>query len=163
MPLDEELVQKSYEMLRAVGWQGVAMVEFKVDRRDGRPKLMEVNGRFWGSLQLPVDAGMNFPLLLYRAAAGEKIIPQFDYKIAVKHRWFLGDLDHLLIRLTHPIGPNGSSGGEESRLRACLNFLKFFEPSLHYEVLRFDDPWPGIVELGSYAGQTLRSLRRRSV
>ena len=40
------------------------MVEFKLDARDGVAKLMEINGRFWGSLQLAVDAGVDFPAIL---------------------------------------------------------------------------------------------------
>jgi hypothetical protein len=49
---------------RRSGWHGVAMVEFKIDRRDQLPKLMEINGRFWGSLQLAIDAGVDFPAIL---------------------------------------------------------------------------------------------------
>ena len=43
------------------------MVEFKHDERDGVPKLMEINGRFWGSLQLAIDAGVDFPRCWSRA------------------------------------------------------------------------------------------------
>ena len=68
---------------------------------------MEVNGRFWGSLQLAIDAGMNFPLLFYRLAIGEDVPSQFDYKAGVRSRWLLGDLDQLLIRLTHSGWANG--------------------------------------------------------
>ena len=46
---------------RRLKWHGVAMVEFKRDARDGVSKLLEINGRFWGSLQLSVDAGVDFP------------------------------------------------------------------------------------------------------
>jgi predicted ATP-grasp superfamily ATP-dependent carboligase len=159
IPIDDDLVDKSFSLLKALGWNGVAMVEFKVDSRDRIPKLMEVNGRFWGSLQLAIDAGMNFPVLLYRAACGEQVPPQFDYKAGVKSRWLLGDLDHLLIRLTHPAAENGfSAGAQASKLKACLNFLKFYEPDLHYEVLRFDDPSPGWIEFKSYVRQNLQSL-----
>ncbi len=154
VPLDKSLVEKSFALLRALDWQGVAMVEFKMDNRDGRPKLMEVNGRFWGSLQLAIDAGMDFPLLLYRAALGDNIPPQLDYKVGVKSRWLLGDLDHLLIRLAHSHGPNGSSMPAGSRLRACLNFLNFFESNSRSEVQRFEDIRPGWFEMKSY----MRSL-----
>jgi len=41
------------------------MVEFRVDARDGTAKLMEVNPRFWGSLQLSILSGADFPYLLY--------------------------------------------------------------------------------------------------
>jgi len=160
IPLHEELVRKSFALLQAIGWQGVAMVEFKVDSRDGRAKLMEVNPRFWGSLQLAIDAGVNFPLLLYRLVNGENLPAQFNYKVGVKSRWLLGDLDHLLIRLTHSGEPNGLSTHTVSRLRACLNFLKLYERGLRYEVLRFDDPGPGWFECKSYVRVALQRLRK---
>ena len=46
------------------------MLELKVDAATGVPYVMEVNGRFWGSLQLAVDAGVDFPVLLVRRALG---------------------------------------------------------------------------------------------
>jgi predicted ATP-grasp superfamily ATP-dependent carboligase len=150
MPLDREIVEKSYRLLQQCGWQGPAMVEFKVDNRDGQLKLMEVNGRFWGSLQLALDAGMNFPLLYYRLAIGENAPAQFDYKPGVRSRWLLGDLDQLLIRWTHPAGKNGMSGPQPSKLRASLDFMKFYEPDLHYEIFRFEDPAPGWFEAKVY-------------
>jgi len=157
IPSDKELVEKSFALLQALGWQGPAMVEFKVDRRDGRAKLMEVNGRFWGSLQLAIDAGVNFPLLLYRLVNGEDVPAQFNYKVGVKSRWLLGDLDHLLIRLTRFGEVNGFSPYDTSKLRACLNFMKLYERDLHYEVLRFEDRGPGWYEWRFY----LRGLWRR--
>jgi predicted ATP-grasp superfamily ATP-dependent carboligase len=158
VPLDHGLVEKSYALVKALGWQGVAMAEYKVDRRDGQAKLMEVNGRFWGSLQLAIDAGMNFPLLLYRLAMEDDVKPQFEYKAGIKSRWLLGDLDHLLIRLTHARGPDGSPGPAGSRLKACLNFMRFWERNLRYEVWRWEDPDPGWFEIKTY----LRDLFRRS-
>jgi len=155
--LDDELVGQSLALLEAIGWQGVAMVEFKIDQRDGRAKLMEINGRFWGSLQLAVDAGMNFPLMLYRLATGEHIASQFSYRIGVKTRWLLGDLDHLLIRLRHHNGNSLVDDGP-SRVRACLEFLKFYDRDMHYEVFKLDDPYPGFLEAKHYL-QTLFESR----
>ena len=155
IPLDEGLVEKSFTLLKALSWRGVAMIEFKMDARDGLPKLMEVNGRFWGSLQLAIDAGLNFPLLLYRLACGENVRPEFDYKIGVKSGWLLGDLDQLLIRLTR----SGNGLPEGSKLKACAEFVKFRERDLHYEVFRRDDPRPGWFELKSYMREILRSVK----
>lgn len=158
LPLNQKLVEQSHALLQAIGWQGPAMVEYKMDRRDSHAKLMEVNGRFWGSLQLAIDAGMNFPLLLYRLATGEHVRAQFNYKVGVKSRWLLGDLDHLYIRLRHSRWPNGESGPTVTNLRACLNFIKFYERGLHYEVLRLEDPGPGWFELKSYVQDAWQRL-----
>jgi predicted ATP-grasp superfamily ATP-dependent carboligase len=161
IPFDEEMVGKSLRLLQAIGWQGPAMVEFKVDNRDGQSKLMEVNGRFWGSLQLAIDAGMNFPLLLFRLATGEDVPAQFDYKVGVKSRWLLGDLDHLLIRLTHHADRNGFGNDGISRLHACWNFMKFYEPNTFYEVFRWEDRGPGWQECKAYIRDLRRSAGKR--
>jgi protein-tyrosine-phosphatase len=58
------LVQASARLMAAYRWHGVAMVEFRVDPKSGRYWLMEINGRFWGSLPLAVFAGADFPLAL---------------------------------------------------------------------------------------------------
>ena len=52
--------------MRALRYTGVAMVEFKVNAKTGEFVLIEINGRFWGSLPLAVAAGANFPLWLYQ-------------------------------------------------------------------------------------------------
>jgi predicted ATP-grasp superfamily ATP-dependent carboligase len=156
IPLDQQLVQKSFALLLSLGWQGPAMVEYKVDGRDGQPKLMEINGRFWGSLQLANDAGLNFPLLFYRLACGGRVLPQFTYRNYVKSRWLLGDLDQLWIRMKNAHSSQGSS-----RKRALINFLKFYEPDLHYEVFRFEDPAPGWYEWREYLAFLLRQIVSR--
>jgi predicted ATP-grasp superfamily ATP-dependent carboligase len=158
IPIDREMVDKSFRLLQAFGWQGPAMVEFKIDDREGQLRLMEVNGRFWGSLQLALDSGMNFPLLYYQLATGENPPSQFNYRVGVRSRWLLGDLDQLLIRLKHSGGKNGLCGRETSKLRASLDFMKFYESNLHYEILRFEDPAPGWYECKAY----IRALMHRS-
>ncbi len=116
---------------------------------------MEVNGRFWGSLQLAVDAGMNFPLLYYRLAMGEDVPNQFDYKVGVRSRWLLGDLDQLLIRWRHRGAQNGFSRSETSKLRASLDFMKFHQRNLRYEIMRLEDPAPGWYECKAYVSALL--------
>ena len=70
IPLPTDLVARSEELLARFDWEGVAMVEYKIDQATGRPFLMEINGRFWGSLQLAIDAGVDFPRLLLACALG---------------------------------------------------------------------------------------------
>jgi hypothetical protein len=51
VPLEQfvPLQEKSIRLLQHIGWDGVAMVEYRYDPASGRAVLMEVNGRFWGS------------------------------------------------------------------------------------------------------------------
>jgi len=58
-------------LMTEMKWRGVAEAEFKIDARDGVPKLMEVNPRFWAYLRLPVACGVNFPHLMYKLCTGE--------------------------------------------------------------------------------------------
>jgi predicted ATP-grasp superfamily ATP-dependent carboligase len=161
LPLDTALVEKSQRLLQALGWQGVAMAEFKMDPRDGQAKLMEVNGRFWGSLQLAINSGVDFPYLLYSCAMGEEVRSQWDYKAGVKTRWLLGDLDHLLIRLAKRRAPAEMKAHEGSRLAAVGRFLKLYEPGLNYEVEQLRDPGPSFHEIKHYLGHGLRRLGAR--
>lgn len=84
-----ELVDQSVRLLKRLDWRGVAMVEWKIDPRDGIPKLMEINPRFWGSLELAVRSGVDFPLLYARAALGEKSDPVRMYPAGHRCRWMI--------------------------------------------------------------------------
>lgn len=104
--LDDEMVEAAHKLLAAVEWSGIAMVEFKRDIRDGSAKLMEINGRFWGSLQLAVSSGVDFPALCLDYYLGKKPATLMsDYNVGHRLKWVLGILDHLIIRLK----PGGQS------------------------------------------------------
>src|SRR5262245_22099908 len=86
---DVRMVEGSRKILDYVGWDGVAMVEFKISE-DGVPYLMEVNARFWGSLQLAVDAGVDFPYMLFQSAMGETPSHSGGHRVGIRERWLLG-------------------------------------------------------------------------
>jgi predicted ATP-grasp superfamily ATP-dependent carboligase len=78
------------------------MEKYKLDEATGVPYLMEINGRLWGSLQLAIDAGVDFPTMLVAAATGGEPRPVTYYRSDVRSRWWWGDVDHLLLRLQKP-------------------------------------------------------------
>ncbi|HEY7878416.1 MAG TPA: ATP-grasp domain-containing protein [Gemmatimonadaceae bacterium] len=139
---DPELVRRSRALLDAFGWCGVAMVEYKVDERTGTPYLMEVNGRFWGSLQLAIDAGVDFPVLLMHAALGEHRPPVAPYRTGVRSRWFWGDVDHLLARLRRSSDALSLPPGAPGRWRALRDFLTVRRGVDRGEIFRVGDPRP---------------------
>jgi predicted ATP-grasp superfamily ATP-dependent carboligase len=153
-PVDPRLRDYAIRLLGSIGWHGVAMMEYKQDRRTGDLFLMEVNGRFWGSLQLAVDAGLDFPHLLCELALGRPPATVPAYRLGVKSRWLLGDLDHLFLRLFRSDRALSLPASAPSRPRALVEFLKFSAPNLHYEIISRDDPRPFVFELR----QTARSL-----
>jgi len=91
--VNESLADQSLSLLKELSWVGIGMVEWKLDPRDGVPKLMEINPRFWGSLELAVRSGINFPLLYARAARRETVEPARTYKNNLRCRWLIpGDI-----------------------------------------------------------------------
>lgn len=151
IPLDEEMVSAAERLLSVVGWTGVAMVEFKRDQRDGKAKLMEINGRFWGSLQLAVACGVDFPGLLLDYHRGQKpTAPPGEYLVGHKLKWILGTLDHLLIRLKNSSEKINLPTGSPSRGRAVIDFLNFYERHMSFDVFDRNDMGPFRYEIKEY-------------
>jgi protein-tyrosine-phosphatase/predicted ATP-grasp superfamily ATP-dependent carboligase len=88
------MLRDAEKLLTALNWHGVAMVEFKMDA-NGRYWLMEINPRFWGSLALSIDAGVNFPLGLLQIARGLQPSAQPQYKTNYYTRDLRTDVDWL--------------------------------------------------------------------
>jgi biotin carboxylase len=142
---DPALVERGLRLLRDFGWQGVAMLEFKTDRETGQAYLMEINGRLWGSLQLAVDAGVDFPALLVSCALGERPARP-AYRVGVRNRWWWGDVDHLLARLRSSAAELALPPDAPSRWTVLRDFLRIWRPRERNEVLRLGDPMPFVRE-----------------
>lgn len=96
---EEVALMKKYTatLLRELQWTGPAMVEFKIDNRDNSVRLMEINGRFWGSLPLAFVAGVDFAKVYCSLAEQAVLENSTDIQIAHKRtRHFLGDCKWLL-------------------------------------------------------------------
>lgn len=145
--VDPKLKHYAQQLLDHVHWHGVAMVEFRVTP-EGTPYLMEVNTRFWGSLQLAVDAGVDFPALLTQLELGMTPDLPTDYRVGQRLRWLLGDLDSLYLYMKGPY----------STMQKLQRILTFLTPSLfktRHEINRWDDFSPGLYELKTYLRQIL--------
>lgn len=157
--LDPLAFEFSARMLEKLHWDGVAMVEFKRDLRDGRPKLMEINGRFWGSLQLAIDAGVDFPRILIDSLNQPTAQPQLDYHTGVRTRWLWGDIDALMLRLFRPATQLDLPPGAVSKARYMADFLlSFMDPATRLEVERLNDLGPAAYESLDWLGNVLRKL-----
>ena len=124
-----EIADVAVRFLRELGWSGVAMVEFKVDPRDGVAKLIEVNPKFWGSLNLAIASGVDFPALLYRTAVHGDVAPVLEYRLGVRSRFLPGDLLHFL--------------GNPDRWRIKPPFFRFHEPGTFGDIWDSSDRLPG--------------------
>ena len=130
----DEIRDMALTLVKALDWYGVAMVEFKVDPRDGIPKLMEINPRFWGSLSLAVEAGVNFPYLLLRMSRGEDFTPVEQYQVGKKCRWLLpGDILHFIYN--------------PRRARLVREFSHFRDGETAYDIVSLKDPLPALARI----------------
>jgi predicted ATP-grasp superfamily ATP-dependent carboligase len=67
---EPELVEMVMPFFKKWRWQGPAEAEIKIDERDGKPRLIEINPRFWGYVGFPIRCGVNFPLITAQLAMG---------------------------------------------------------------------------------------------
>jgi predicted ATP-grasp superfamily ATP-dependent carboligase len=61
---NETVKAQAEQVLESLSWSGPSQIEFKYDERDKKYKLIEINSKFWGTLDLSIKSGVNFPLML---------------------------------------------------------------------------------------------------
>ena len=158
--LDPDLYGHSLQILSALQWTGLALVEFKSGETG--PKLMEINGRVWGSLPLAVMSGVDFPGLLADLYLSEdqreQVAPQLDYRVGVRARNLALDLTWILATLgtkrRYPFlrAPSPWEG--------LLGIVGLFDPRCRLDVQSLDDPGPGMAEFPEIARRLWRKVSR---
>lgn len=97
----EYLIQESIRLLAPLNWCGIVEVEFMIDSRTNRPVLMEINPRFWNSLELAVKSGVDFPLLLYQLCLEQDVKHLGGYEIGcICKNTIPGDILHFIANPT---------------------------------------------------------------
>ena len=140
------LEKYSIQLLDAINWQGVGMVEFKWDAEEKEFKLLEINGRFWGSLQLAIDSGVNFPRLAVQISQNEKIKKNLQFNTRVRTRWLWGDFDSLIMRLFSSHQNENLPPGYPSKMQCFRDFFRLSKINLNFEILKKNDIKPWIYE-----------------
>lgn len=86
---EPQLLDAGLTLLRALGWDGMAMVEFKRHARTGQFYFIEINPRFVGSLELAIAAGVDFPWMYTQLAIDEPVTGPARYRVGLKYRWLI--------------------------------------------------------------------------
>jgi protein-tyrosine-phosphatase/predicted ATP-grasp superfamily ATP-dependent carboligase len=156
VPVSPQLLDATARLMRALQYTGVAMVEFKVNVQTGKFVLIEINGRFWGSLPLAVAAGANFPLWLYQMWVEDREDFSEKTRVGLFCRNLLSDLDWFVSNLradrtdpTLATVPLPRVAGE------IWHLLTFRE---RFDTLVLDDLGPGLGELGKIAARIRTGL-----
>lgn len=155
------LMDKSVALLRELEWEGVAMVEYRHDPVTGESALMEVNGRFWGSLPLAYHAGANFPTLCYKVLGMEEDVANEPYRSGMRCRFMVPETKRLLRILfgQHHIADKTL---EFRRLPALVGFCAdFLRPSSRYYVFDVRDPKPFFSDVGQMLRNGLKGALKR--
>ena len=157
--LTPDLADAAIRLLRALRYTGVAMVEFKVNVASGRWVLMEINGRFWGSLPLAVAAGADFPRFLYEMLVeGRRSFPKsaginlYGRNLVADLGWMRANLyadrrDPLL--MTRPLA---AVAGEIFPLLAGRE---------RWDTFTLDDPRPAAKEIAALFGRLKTFIARK--
>lgn len=91
-PVNPALLEAARRLLAAMDYSGVAMVEFKLNPQTLAWSLIEINGRFWGSLPLALAAGADFPYYLWQWQVRGRMQFPFPYRTGVYCRALADDL-----------------------------------------------------------------------
>ena len=158
IPLDPRLKEPAARLLSTMGWHGPAMVEFR-DDGISEPCLIEVNGRFWGSLELAVASGVDFPRLWVELLSGAQVRPSSDYQTGVTSRWLWGDVKRFLYILAGP--PPGFPDPYPSIRAGLREMLGPQPPGTRSETWSADDRWPAVGEWSQGIGELVAQIRTR--
>jgi D-aspartate ligase len=127
-----ELVAEGAQFCRSIGYRGIAGMEYKRDREDGRYKLLDFNPRLMLSDGLTAYCGINLPLIQYLDVTGQSAAPAREYAEGVK--WLESMADFNAFKQYHQRGELGFNGWLQS-LRGAKVFALF----------AWDDPLPFLV------------------
>ena len=131
-------------LLAAMRHTGLAEVEFKYDRRDGRYKLLEVNPRVWTWHALCRRAGVDLPYLLWRSVHGEPVAECHGRPGA---RW---------VRMSTDIA---AAAGEILRGRLSFPaYVRSLAGPLEFATFALDDPAPPFLEAPHLLASRLKRL-----
>lgn len=68
----DELFIVVKKLMKSLNWSGVAHIDMRYDKNTNEFKAIEINTRFWVSLEASLLAGVNFPYLYCLSSLGKK-------------------------------------------------------------------------------------------
>lgn len=142
-----DLMEKSIALLQRLEWEGAAMVEYRHDPATGRSVLMEVNGRFWGSLPLAYHAGAPFVWLTYSILGKGEAPVLSPYRTGLRCGSVVPELKRLHRIVARPdLIQNRQL--RFSRTGSVVDFLaNQLSPFRRHYVFRWSDPMPALADL----------------
>lgn len=147
-------------LVEALDLDGYAEIEFRRDKH-GTPMLMEINPRLSASVELSVRAGVNFPEMVYRWAAGQPLTACSGYRVGLRMRWLGGDLAWLRDTWRQQGRPDVMS-----RPAALATFLADFARETRYDYVDAGDltpAWSAAITAARHLGAPARRVMAHSL
>ncbi len=146
---NEEATALGVRLLEGINHRGIADVEFKLDERDGRYKMLDINSRFWYQTLQATVAGLNFPLIQYLDLTGQEMPEVGEQRDGVL--WLNGPSDLLSVR------------ERRGKLNLLADVLQPWARARSFAYYAWDDPRPAMARTFSRAtfGNLLFQLRGR--
>jgi predicted ATP-grasp superfamily ATP-dependent carboligase len=146
--LDRSLASLSAKLIAEMGFEGIAMAEYK-KTHDGRVVLMEVNGRPWGSIGLPIACGIDYPRYLIEWYLREALPPEeIRYPENLICRRAVGELTHLSALRSGP--PRNWPGSYPNFWTSFLSMSILWRPGMCYDDVWLSDLRPGIAGIRNW-------------
>ena len=153
--VDPQIADFSRALIAKLGFRGIAMVEYKKEANTGRPVLMEVNGRPWGSIQLAIASGVDYPRYVADWYLKGVLPPaEIAFKKGITCRRMVGELTHL-DNLRHGAPPQWPVP-YPSFWPSLLKIGVPWYPGMRYDDLWLSDPRPGVAGLLNWFGMRLK-------
>jgi predicted ATP-grasp superfamily ATP-dependent carboligase len=144
--LDRELATRVDRLLARLGWFGLANVQFVLTDED-EPVLIDLNGRFYGSLALALGAGLNLPAI-WAALATDRDPPETEAATpGTRYHWLEGDLRRAL---------RERRGGLARDLWGCFRYSR----GAVHPVWSTHDPLPSLRQIARLPGRAAGRRRR---
>nr|WP_321222978.1 ATP-grasp domain-containing protein [uncultured Psychroserpens sp.] len=90
---NDEVLQVAKLAMAKLNWSGIAHLDMRYDLKAKNYKLIEINARFWGSVEGSMFAGVNFPHKVIQLALNQEV--SNDGFEAIHHMRFKGVLKSI--------------------------------------------------------------------
>lgn len=142
--VNANLLKASEKLIKKLNWTGIGMVEFKGEREEDAC-FMEINGRPWGSIDLAVCSGVDFPKIMIDLFVNNLTLDQLSekhskgYTLGNYSCWIMGEANYIrhIIKSKSPFS---------KKLREALQIFKRRPEKTTYDTFRLNDPLPFVAE-----------------
>ena len=86
-------------ILNHLKWTGHIEMDWMYNEKTGECYLLEINPKFWGTTQLTISAGFDYPLWYVQHALGEPLKFPAEYRTGLRYRWLD---DEMITVFTQP-------------------------------------------------------------